>query len=259
MAKDFSDVVHSVDRALSIIEALSQVEEMGITELSRELGLGKATVYRIITTLRLRGYIEQTATEKYRLNLKVFELGNKVVNRLGIRKIAYPYLEKLALISKETVNLAVLEGANVYYIDRIESREPLRIQLDIGKRFPAYCTGLGRVLLAYHEPSEVAQLLGELRSSGEIQKYTNKTIVDTELLQMELGKIKEQGFAFDDEQYLPGIRCVAAPVFKHTGKVAAAISVAGPTVRMTNKVVAQLIPLVRETAIGISARLGCSV
>jgi len=255
---EFSDVVHSVDRALSIIETLSQVEEMGITELSREVGLGKATVYRLVTTLRIRGYIEQTTTEKYRLNLKVFELGNKVVNRLGIRKIAYPYLEKLALDTKETVNLAVLDGTDVYYIDRIESREPLRIQLDIGTRFPAYCTGLGRVLLAYSDPNAIDQLLDQLQNKGEIQKYTHKTLVDTKLLRIELNKIKEQGYTLDDEQYLSGIRCVSAPIFKHTGKVAAALSVAGPTVRMTNRTISKVIPIVKETATNISVRLGYS-
>lgn len=104
---------------------MSRDEEIGITDLSRELSLSGATIYRLITTLRLHRYVEQVKGDKYKLTFKIFELGSKIVNRLGICKTAYPYLEELAAATKETVNLAALEANNVCYIDRIESREPL--------------------------------------------------------------------------------------------------------------------------------------
>lgn len=252
----FDETVRSVERALSIIEALSRDEEMGISDLSRELGLNKATVYRLITTLRLHGYVEQVRRDKYKLTFKMFELGSRVVNRLGIRKTAFPYLEQLAEITKETINLAALEENNVCYLDRIESREPLRLGMDIGSRFPAHCTALGRVLLAYHDPAERDSFLLKSEREGQIQKYTSTTLTDMELIKKELHTIREQGYAIETEQYIPGIRCIAAPIFNHTDKTVAAVSVAGPTVRVTDEVAKKIIPVLKKVTGNISARLG---
>lgn len=250
------EAVRSVERALSIIETLTRMGEVGITDLSRELGLGKATIYRLITTLRLHGYVEQTSADKYKLSLKLFELGSKVVNRLGVRNIAYPYLEELALITKETVNLAVLEQTNAVYIERIESREPLRMGLETGMHFPAYCSALGRALLAYRDPAEIDSLLNQAEREGQIQKHTKNTITDLESIKKELRKIKKNGYSLDEEQYLDGICGIAAPIFNYTGKVVAAVSVAGPTVRMTKKVAEEFTPIIKEAAQNISLRLG---
>jgi DNA-binding IclR family transcriptional regulator len=253
---EFDEAVRSVARALNIIEALSRDEEMGITDLSRELGLNKATIYRLITTLRLQGYVEQAKGDKYKLTFKLFELGSKIVNRLGIRKIAYPYLEELAAITKETVNLGALQENNVCYIDRIESREPLRLGLDIGSRFPAHCTALGRVVLAHLDPAEMNNYLLKAERDGQIQDYTSDSLTDIELIKKELLIVRKQGYAIESEQYFPGIRCVACPIFNHTGKVVAAVSVAGPTVRVTDEFVREVIPLLKKSAGNISVRLG---
>lgn len=252
----FDEAVRSVERALNIIEALSREEEMGISELSRELALNKATIYRLTTTLRLHGYVEQVKGDKYKLTFKIFELGSKVVNRLGIRKTAYPYLEELAASTKETVNLAALEENNVCYIDRVESREPLRLGMDIGSRFPAHCTALGRVLLAYLDPAEINCILLKAEREGQIQRYTSDSLTDMELLKEELHKIRGQGYAIETEQYLPGIRCIAAPIFNHAGKAVAAVSVAGPTVRVNDEFVSEVIPVLRKSTGNISVRLG---
>lgn len=250
--------VHSVEKALIILETLSRVEEMGISELSRELGLGKATIYRIITTLRIHGYVEQTASEKYKLNFKLFEIGNRVVNQIGIRKTARPFLEHLALATRETVNLAVLDYYSVIYIDRIESREPLRIGLDVGTRFPAFCTALGLAILAYLNPVEVDNLLAQTVQAGLFIKHTENTVIDLRTVKEQLVTIRQQGYSLDNEYYLSGIRGVAAPLFNHSGKIKAAISVAGPAVRMTDEVVAAFIPQVKAVAKDISLRFGYS-
>lgn len=255
---DSSMVVHSVGKALTILEALSKAEEMGVSELSRELGLGKATIYRILTTLRFHGYVEQTSTEKYKLNFRLFEIGNRVVNRIGIRKTAHPYLEQLAAATKETVNLAVLDNYTVMYIDRIESREQLRLGLDVGTRFPAFCTGLGFAILAFKSPDAVDSLLEQTVQAGQFVKHTERTVNDLGFIKQQLAMIKEQGYSLDDEYYLPGIRCLAAPVFNHFGQVKAAISVSGPVMRMTDDTIAALIPMIKDTAQRISAQLGYS-
>jgi IclR family KDG regulon transcriptional repressor len=255
---DSTNTVHSVEKALVILETLSRVEEMGISELSRELGLGKATIYRIITTLRIHGYVEQTATEKYKLNFKLFEIGNRVVNQIGIRKTARPFLEQLAVATKETVNLAVLDYYTVIYIDRIESREPLRIGLDVGTRFPAFCTALGLSMLAYMNLAEVDNLLEQTIQNGLFIKHTENPVIDLHAVKKQLLTIREQGYSLDDEYYLSGIRGVAAPIFNHAGQIKAAISVAGPAVRMTDEVMAKFVPKVKVTARDISVRLGYS-
>lgn len=252
----FDEKVRSVERALNIIEALNRDEEMGITDLSKELNLNKATIYRLVTTLRLQGYVEQGKGDKYKLTFKLFELGSKIVNRLGIHKTASPYLEELAAATKETVNIAALEGNNVYYLDRIESREPLRLGMDIGSRFPAHCTALGRILLAYLEPVEINDLLLKAGREGQIQQYTSNTLTDVGLIKKELQKIRRQGYAIETEQYLSGIRCIGAPIFNHIGKVVAAVSVAGPIVRVTDEFAREVIPSLKKTASNISLRLG---
>lgn len=231
---------------------------MGISELSRELGWGKGTVHRIITTLRIHGYVEQTASEKYKLSFKLFELGNRMVNHIGIRKTARPYLEQLAGATKETVNLAVLDFNQVIYIDRIESREPLRMGLDIGTRFPAYCTALGLAILAYLDTETLNALLAESGRQGQFLKYTDKTVVDLSVIRDQLAVVRNRGYSIDDEYYLPGIRGVAAPVFNHSRAVKAAISVAGPSLRLSDAVMAEFVPLIKATANSISVQLGYS-
>lgn len=252
----FDEKVRSVERALKIMEALNCEEAMGITALSRELGLNKATIYRLITTLRLQGYVEQIQGDKYKLTFKLFEMGSKIVNRLGVLKTAYPYLEELAAATKETVNIAALEGIHVYYLDRIESREPLRLGMDVGSRFPAHCTALGRVLLAYLEPNERNDLLCKAKNAGQIQSYTSNTLTDIELIKQELDIIRKQGYAIETEQYLSGIRCIGAPIFSHLGKVVAAVSVAGPLARVSDEFAREVVPILEKMANHISVRLG---
>lgn len=253
---DSNALILTLEKALTVIEAMSRVEEIGISELNRELGLGKATIYRILNTLRVHGYVEQTVSEKYKLNFKLFELGNRIVNQIGIRKSARPFLEKLAVVSKETVNLAVLDNCSVIYIDRIESREPLRMGLDVGARFPAFCTALGLAILAHLNSFERDNLLAQMQQEGLIIKHTSNTIVDINHIKNQLQTIREQGYSSDNEYCLQGIRGIAAPIFNHAGRIRASISVAGPIIRMTDKVVSELIPEVKETARSISAQLG---
>ncbi|MBP1764368.1 MAG: kdgR 2 [Firmicutes bacterium] len=254
---DSHAVLQSVEKALVILEALTHVEEIGVTELSREFGLNKATIYRILTTLRKQGYVEQTASEKYRLNFKLFEMGNRMVNQIGIRKTVRPYLEQVAAATRETVNLAVLEHYSVIYIDRIESREPLRIGLDIGARFPAHCTALGLVILAYLNPLEVDALLVAAERDETITKYTENSLSTFTDIKNDLKVVRDQGYSIDNGYYLQGIRAIGAPIFNHTGRIRASISIAAPAIRLTDSVLSEFIPLIKEAARNISLKLGC--
>ncbi|HZK54279.1 MAG TPA: IclR family transcriptional regulator [Desulfosporosinus sp.] len=256
MVKLTKDTVHSVDKALAVLEALGRVDEIGISDLNRELGIGKGTIHRLITTLRINGYVEQTETEKYRMSLKLFEMGNKVVNRLGIRKIANPYMEQIARDTKETVNLGVLDGGEVIYIERIESLEPLRMGLEVGTRVPVYCSALGRAIISYYTPDEINNILTSIVNKGRMTQRTENTVTDPKILMKRMQIIKEQGYSFEDEEIATGLRCVAAPIFNFTGKVVAAVSIASPKVRLTDEVLPEFVALLKKSTKEISIRLG---
>jgi len=253
--KHFQESVQSIERAFELIEALCSQEELGITQLSQSLGMSKTTIFRLLSTLELIGLVKQGSSGKYSLTLKLFEMGSQVVNRMGIRKVAAPFLEKLFNDCNETVNLAVLDHHEIIFIERWECREPLRIGVDVGTRVPAYSSGLGKAILANLPKEEFSRLFNQIT----FQRFTPNTIVDPILFEHELARIREQGYSIDNAEYVEGILCLGAPVFSHRGTVVAAISIAAPAVRMTGNTLQSLIPQVRETARLISERLGYGV
>ncbi|MCL6610612.1 MAG: IclR family transcriptional regulator [Peptococcaceae bacterium] len=250
--KNFSEYINSVEKAFTVLDALCRADEAGITELSRELGMGKTTVFRLVATLEMLGLVRQLPSGKYAPTLKIFEMGSRVVSRLGVRKPAAPFLEELYYACNETVNLAVLDKGEVIYLDRWESKEPLRIGLDVGVRVPAYCSGLGKAILAHLESADRKRAL----SFADFRRYTENTITDPELLARELEIVRSQGYAVDNGEYIEGIVCLGAPVFGHEGRVVAAVSIAAPSVRLNKKQMLDLIPRLKDTAAKISARLG---
>ena len=220
--------VQSVERALAIIEILDIHGELGIGEMSALLALEPSTVHRLVSTLRTRNYVLQNPeNKKYRNGFKIFEIGSNVVRRLGLRRQAYPFMTELADRTGEAVNLAVRDGACVVYIDKIESQATIRVDLAVGKAMPLYCTGLGKVLLASLSDDDVSRLLGD----GPFERYTEKTVTDPLRLRSQLKEIRERGFCIDDEEYVSGLVCVAAPVRGRNGSVLAALSIAVPKYR----------------------------
>ncbi|MFZ5632018.1 MAG: IclR family transcriptional regulator [Bacillota bacterium] len=250
--KDFKECINSVERAFSVLDALCRTDEMGITGLSRELAMGKTTVFRLVATMEKLGLVRQMPNGKYALTLKLFEMGSQVANRLGVRKLAAPFLENLFYSCNETVNLAVLDKGEIIYLDRWESREPLRIGLDVGVRVPAHCSGLGKAILAHLTPEERERAL----SYTSFRRYTDNTITDRLVLERELERVCSQGYAVDNGEYIEGIVCLGAPVFGHDGRVVAAISIAAPSVRLNGGAVLPLAARLKETAAKISAGLG---
>ncbi|MDD2282551.1 MAG: IclR family transcriptional regulator [Eubacteriales bacterium] len=252
MAKE-QYLIQSVSRASAIIEALSNHNTMGVTEIGKFLGLHKSTVYGLISTLEHEGYVQQNPqTGKYALTLKMFEIGGKVFGKLDMRKIARPHIEQIMLKHRETAHLVVPDGLEIVYIDKVECTQSMRICSNVGKRMPFHCTGVGKVLLANMPVEQVDEIL---RKKG-MDAFTENTITDYNLLQKELEKIKVLGYAVDNEEAELGLRCVAAPIRDINGKVIAATSVSGPKVRMDDEkikgIVADLMAMNEE----ISAKLG---
>ena len=223
--------IQSVDRALDILELyLHSPEELSVKEISEAMGLSKSTVHGLIKTLEQRGYLKQNpGNMKYRLGMKLFSLGNVVADHLDIRKIARPVIRRLADNIKETVHLAVLNGDEVVYTEKVEGPGALRMYSQVGRKVPVYCTGVGKVILAYQDEETVERLL----SKETLRAFTPYTITDKEKLKAHLAAIREQGYALDNEEIELGLRCVAAPIYDHQGKVFASISCAGPAIRMS--------------------------
>lgn len=245
----------ALDNALVVLEALARTREgvLGVTELAKLTGLNKTTVSRILLTLMQRGYVDQDpASTKYRLTLKLFELGSLCLERTDLVKEARPVLERLAQLSGEVVHLAVLDQGEAVYIDKVETEHAVRMYSRIGRRSPLHCTGVGKVLLAFAGPAEFERLV---RERG-LRRYTENTITDPEILAKHLAEIRQNEVAFDNEEHEQGIRCVAAPVRDHRAVTVAAISVAGPSLRLTPERQQQLVAPVKEAALEISRRLG---
>jgi len=254
LASDKPESLRSVERALGLLEALARSDrEMGVTELSKQTSLSKSVVHRLLRALESRGYVKQdVATEKYHLTLKLFEIGAASVNRLGIKRAASGPMSELASRCRETVNLAVLDGRDVIYVDRVESNEILRIELQVGTRVPAHCSALGKVLLAYSPETRTREALRGM----ELRRYTPTTITSLSDLEIELRKVRRLGYAVDNEEYISGLRCVAAPIRNHEGIVVAALSIAAPSVRLTQEAASERVREVCQAALSISRSLG---
>jgi len=246
----------AVDAALSILETLGGVHEMSLTELARNLGSGKSSVYRLLVTLARRGYVEKNPqSERYRLTHRLFAVGSPAADRFGLREAAHPIMERLAAQTGETVNLGILDGTRVLNLHKVESRHLLRMHLTVGSGVPAHATALGKVLLATLEPAELTRRLRGRR----LECLTQRTIGDRTALRSALAQVREQGFAVDDEECSLGLRCVAAPIVDRQGLVVAALSISGPTQRLPHSALTRLVEAVRGAARELSHRLGYSI
>lgn len=251
-----SSRVQAIDRAVQILNCFSERRpELQLREITEELGLNKSTVHGIINTLKANGLIDQDEdTLKYRLGTYLMKLGDLVSQSLDIVQIARPYLEEISDQVHETVHLATLEGAEVVYIDKMESTQSMRIATTRGARRPAYCTGVGKTLLAYVPMDQLDRIL----AMKPLLALTPKTVTDPTELKAVLADIRRQGVAYDHEENEIGLSCIAVPIFNQAGSAAYALSISMPTARMTEAKLRQTEPILRQAAEEISRRLGHS-
>lgn len=243
----------SAAKAAHLLRAFTtETPEWGISALAKNLGLAKSTVHRLATTLIESRLLEQNPqTFKYHLGLAVFELGACVASQMDVSKVSVPYLEALMERTGDTVHLAILDNNEVLYISKIESRQTIRMYSRVGRRGPVYCTGVGKSMLAFQEAEKIEQVI----AAGAVA-HTEHTIVRPEALRANLAEIRKLGYAIDDEEIEIGLRCVAAPIRDHSGKVIASVSVAGPSQRLTKERLLAFAPDVVSTADTISQKLG---
>jgi IclR family transcriptional regulator, KDG regulon repressor len=246
--------IQAIERAVAILNAFTPDDpELGVTELAERLGLHKSTVHRFMVNLDAAGLVERNPRSgRYRLGLRIFELGGLVMQQMNLWDEALPFLEGLVHDTGETGHLAVLDGGEAIYIERVEARRALRVPSAIGRGYPAHATNLGKVLLADLPHERVAQIVAE----RGLAAYTPNTITDLDALEAELERIRERGYAIDNEEYDEGLRCIGAGVRDHSGHVVSALGIGGPVTRITPQRVDELAGLVMGAAAGLSRRLG---
>jgi IclR family KDG regulon transcriptional repressor len=246
--------VQVIDRAVAILEALgTRDDDLSLFELAERLDLHKSTIHRLLMVLERHRLVERhPESGKYGLGLKLFELGSKAFDRLGLGERARPYLERLAAETGETAHLCTLEAGEVLYLEKVEPSRTVRVPSSVGRRNPAHCTAVGKALLAFLPPTEVDALI---RDRG-LKAYTRHTLTTPALLKRELRAIRDRGYAIDDEEIEEGLRCIGAPVRDHSGRVVASMSIAGPAFRLTRAKITGAARLVTKAADALSAELG---
>jgi DNA-binding IclR family transcriptional regulator len=246
--------VKSLVKALNILQVLADEDPpYTLTQLSRRLHLHVSTVHRLLVNLVRHGFVEEDAISGgYQLSYRVLRMGLRVLDRLDFRRAALPLLRELNLRTKETVHIAILQETRAISIEKFDSPQPVGLEARLGGVMPLHCTGVGKTLLAYLGED----LLNQIVQSPGLTRMTAHTLTGLPQLRKELERIREQGYAIDQEEAVEGLRCVAGPVFNHTGQIVAAFSVVGPAMRLTTARVPDIAELVRETSHQISYRLG---
>lgn len=256
MKKEKSEyIIQTVAHALEILEQYhDNIDELGIAELSRRLKLHKNKVFRLLATLETRNYIEQNiATENYRLGLKNLHLGQTFVKQMVLLRQARPVQESLVRKCNETSFVAIVKDFQVVYLNAVESDLPVRVVPRVGEKLPIYCTAAGKVVAA----SLNEDILREYIHASTLKRYTSNTISDPDELVNHLRSIDDLGYAVDNEELDVGVKCVGAPIRDYTRQVIGAVSISGPSMRLSaERMSHELIPLVKKAAEEISGRLG---
>lgn len=252
-ADDQPEGVASVFKIFNILQILSEQKYIGVADLSRQLMMPKSTAFRFLQTMKTLGVISQEGeSDKYTLTLKLFKLGSTALNYLDLIDAADKKMRLVALKTSEAVHIGGLDGDGIIYIHKIDSAYKLRMQSRIGGRNPLYCTAIGKVLLAYQTSELTAQLLKTI----SYRKLTNNTLINEPSLLKELDKVKQQGFAEDNEEQELGICCIAVPIFDRFGIATAGLSISFPSVRRQLLDRTDVVSLLIKAAGQISTELG---
>ena len=252
-AKNQTGSFKSFGKVIRVLECFSlQEPRLSLSEIARRAELPLSTAHRIMATLREARIVEQEGDrELYRLGLKLLELGSMVLANMELHREALPFIEELAHESGETVHLGVFDGSEVVSIEKMDSLHGLASNITIGKGAPAYCTGVGKALLAF-QPDSVVDHVCRLG----LKRHTPQTLTEPSRLRKELARVRSHGYAVDNMEHQADVRCVAAPVRNHSGDVIASLSISGPATRIPRNRIPALAARVCEVAAEISARLG---
>ena len=249
----------SLERGLAILASFrSERPLLGVSELGRGVGLSRSTTHRYVATLVALGYLQQDpGSRKYRLGSRVLDLGFSAINSMELREVAGPHLRELSDATGYTANMAILDELDIVYVDRCRSAQPRQREIDlnlhVGARLPAYCTSLGKVLLAQLPEDERAARVERI----DFQRRGPNTITSRAALTAELLRVRRQGYAVNNEELAYGLRSIAAPVLQHDGSAAGAINLAVHSSMVSSETLGESFgPILMRAAADISARLG---
>lgn len=248
--------INSLARGFSLLEVFSPKEPfLGITEIATKLGLSKTTVFRITHTLNKTGYLQyDLENQKYYLGPKVLGMGFATLGSMKFREIARPYMEELSRATGENINLGVLEGHEVLYIEQIKSKQILDVKLYIGSRIPTYNTSIGRAILAYLPLPKLNEIFKKLCQIPEASAFLGAKY---EKILKNLEKVRSKGYAINNEEWEIGIRAIGAPIFNRTGSTEGGINISVLSNKTSvNELETRYAPLLIETARRISSSLG---
>jgi len=247
-------LVQSVSRAAQLLKHLaSEGAPMKLTELARAVGLSKPATFHLLRTLELEGFVRKTAAATYQLDWGLYELGSAVIRTVDLTRVARLHLDHLAEVTGEAVLLSILDGDSVLYLDRGQAVESFAMTANVGRRSPLHTNASGKTLLAHQPPEFIADFLGR-----DLTAKTQATICDPRELDQILESIRLDGFSTCWEEQEMGLCSVAVPLRDYTGKVCAAMTIAGPTQRVNHESVPRLAALLQAEAEKVSQALGYS-
>jgi DNA-binding IclR family transcriptional regulator len=245
--------LHSLDRAVSVLDVLAQSDTpLSLAEICQRMSLHKSTAHRSLMVLERSALIERTQENRFRLGLKLYELGTRAVEQIDLRARVQPFFRRLAAQVGETVHLSVLQKTSVVYLDKVEPNRRVCMSSKIGTSNPVYCTSMGKAMLAFQPEDEIEQIVARIR----FVRYTHKTLSSHETLMKALERVRRRGYAIDDEEIEVGVRCIGAPIFNEHHRPIAAVSVSGPASRITVQSVPGIAEHLLRCCREISAVLG---
>jgi DNA-binding IclR family transcriptional regulator len=224
--------LQALDRAFAVLDLLGESDvPLGLAQVASSLGLHKSTAHRFLMVLERHRMVERTTTGKFRLGLRLFDFGNRAIEQYDLRERAQPHLKRLVAETEETAHLCILEHSHIIYLDKLEPARSVRMFSRVGASNPVNSTAVGKAILAFTPPERVEEILRKTR----FERFTAKTITTRELLMREVERTRRRGYAVDDEEREEGVRCVAVPILDSNGIAVAAISVSGPSFRVTSQ------------------------
>jgi IclR family KDG regulon transcriptional repressor len=247
-------VIQSVSHALDVLEQFNgTVDEIGVTELSKRLKLHKNNVFRLLATLEARGYIEQNKlSENYRLGLRCLQLGQTFIHQMGLLLQSRAILEDLSKASKESAYVAIRKGSAIIPLDFVEPTRSVRVVSFLGTVLPSHCTAAGKVHLVFGTESTVGQDLPE-----RLERFTEKTIVDRNMLREDMSRIGESGYAMERGEFAEDVNAIAVPIRDYTRSLVGTLAVVGPGYRLTDETIHEdIAPLLLRAGTDLSKRLG---
>lgn len=245
--------VQALDRAFAVLELLGESDTpLGLAQVASSLQLHKSTAHRFLMVLERHHVVERTTNGKFRLGVRLFDLGNRAIEQYDLRERAQPHLRRLVAETEETAHLCILEQSRVIYIDKIEPTRSVRMITRIGSSNPVHCTSVGKAMLAFLPEDRINEIIRKTR----FERFTHRTIASADALRAEIEKTRRRGYAVDDEELEEGLRCIAVPLLDAQRMPVAAISVSGPSFRVT----AQKLPSIANHLVhcvrGISQDMG---